>query len=184
MAEYLQKSEDDDDDDQDKNTSQNPTNLVEWICTLARQTVEQMKADQQWQVSMKGAETKYSMLKQLFDTAAEIVQGPDRGNQGLLLESEILLDVNQLWLRQRIDEFTFRALLQDNEDLFESFMKLLESMRLCEISVLKFLMSLLEEEELDPEDPQFPWSFGGVGGTQGNNHPAHGGGIESKNHLR
>lgn len=155
MAEYLQKSEDDDDDDQDKNTSQNPTNLVEWICTLARQTVEQMKADQQWQVSMKGAETKYSMLKQLFDTAAEIVQGPNRGNQGLLLESEILLDVNQLWLRQRIDEFTFRALLQDNEDLFESFMKLLESMRLCEISVLKFLMSLLEEEELDPEDPNF-----------------------------
>lgn len=86
------------------------------------------------------------MLKQLFDTAAEIVQGPNRGNQKLLLESEILLDVNQLWMRQRIDEFTFRALLQDNEDLFEAFMKLLESMRLCEISVLKFLMSLLEEE--------------------------------------
>ena len=29
------------------------------------------------------------------------------------------------------DEFTFRALLQDNEDLFESFMKLLRSMRNC-----------------------------------------------------
>ena len=34
-----------------------------------------MKSDQQWQVSMGGSETKYSMLKQLFDTAAEIVQG-------------------------------------------------------------------------------------------------------------
>ncbi|CAK9028783.1 4 [Durusdinium trenchii] len=155
MAEYLQKSEDDDDDDQDRNSFQNPTNLVEWICTLARQSIEQMKSDQQWQVSMKGSEIKYSMLKQLFDTAAEIVQGPNRGNQRLLLESEILLDVNQLWMRQRIDEFTFRALLQDNEELFEPFMKLLESMRLCEISVLKFLMSLLEEEELDPEDPNF-----------------------------
>ena len=34
-------------------------------------------------------------------------------------------------------------------------MGLLASMRLCEISVLKFLLSLLEEEELDPEDPKF-----------------------------
>lgn len=154
LAEYLQRNEDDDDDDQDR-SMEGPTNLVEWICTLARQTIEQMKSDQQWQVSMGGSETKYSMLKQLFDTAAEIVQGPDRGNQKLLLESEILLDVNQLWIRQRTDEFTFRALLQDNEDLFESFMKLLRSMRNCEISVLKFLMSLLEEEELDPEDPNY-----------------------------
>ena len=54
------------DEEEDKGASQ-PTNLVEWICTLARQTVEQMKSDQQWQVSMQGSETKYSMLRQLFD---------------------------------------------------------------------------------------------------------------------
>ena len=96
------RNEDDDDDDQDRGM-EGPTNLVEWICTLARQTIDdwrhasrslflfhitplfmslrchriedRMKSDQQWQVSMSGSETKYSMLKQLFDTAAEIVQG-------------------------------------------------------------------------------------------------------------
>ena len=52
-----------------------------WVCVVDRiaakrqQFQEQMKSDQQWQVSMVGSETKYSMLKQLFDTAAEIVQG-------------------------------------------------------------------------------------------------------------
>eukprot|EP00931_Biecheleriopsis_adriatica_P055980 TRINITY_DN33185_c0_g1_i1.p1 TRINITY_DN33185_c0_g1~~TRINITY_DN33185_c0_g1_i1.p1 ORF type:complete len:3737 (+),score=795.69 TRINITY_DN33185_c0_g1_i1:1026-12236(+) len=155
LAEYLEKNDDDDDDDQDKNVAKGPTNLVEWICTLARETIEQMKADQQWQVSMAGGEECYALLGQLFDTAAEIVQGPTRANQKVLLESEILLDVNQLWLRQRIDEFVFRALLQDNEDLFEPWMRLLRAMRLCEISVLKFLLSLLEEEELNADDPNY-----------------------------
>eukprot|EP00441_Pelagodinium_beii_P041338 CAMPEP_0197644914 /NCGR_PEP_ID=MMETSP1338-20131121/17736_1 /TAXON_ID=43686 ORGANISM="Pelagodinium beii, Strain RCC1491" /NCGR_SAMPLE_ID=MMETSP1338 /ASSEMBLY_ACC=CAM_ASM_000754 /LENGTH=1454 /DNA_ID=CAMNT_0043218391 /DNA_START=9 /DNA_END=4373 /DNA_ORIENTATION=+ len=155
LAEYLEKNDDDDEDDQDKNVVKGPTNLVEWICTLARQVIDKMKADQQWQVSMEGSEDKYTLLGQLFDTAAEIVQGPTRSNQRLLLESELLLDVNQLWLRQRIDEFTFRDLLQDNEDLFEPWMNLLRAMRNCEISILKFLLSLLEEEELDADDPNY-----------------------------
>uniref|UniRef100_A0A7S4UVM0 Ion transport domain-containing protein n=1 Tax=Alexandrium monilatum TaxID=311494 RepID=A0A7S4UVM0_9DINO len=114
-----------------------------------------MEQDQQWQVSMEGREEQYSLLAQLFDTAAEIVQGPNRGNQLLLLDSEILLDLTQLWKRQRIDEFAFRELIQDNEDLFDMWMQLLRAMRLCEISALKFALSLLEEEYLDPETPSF-----------------------------
>ncbi|CAE8725672.1 unnamed protein product [Polarella glacialis] len=155
LAEYLEEAQDDDDDDDRHHHSQGPANLVEWLCILARQVLDKMEADQKWQASMEGCEERYSLLAQLFKTAAEIVQGPNRGNQHLLLESEILLDINQLWLRQRADEFTFRDLLQDNEDLFGPWMSLLSSMRRCEISVLRFLMSLLEEEPLDPEDPDY-----------------------------
>merc|ERR1719272_2806220 len=118
---------------------------------MAKNILSKMKEDQQWQASMEGRADQYTLLAQLFDTCAEIVQGPSRGNQKLLLDGEILLVINQLWLRQRIDEFQFRDLIQDNEDLFTMWMELLKSIRECEIAVFKFVLSLLEEEMLDAE---------------------------------
>lgn len=156
LAEHQEELDDDDDDDQDrKEGAGGPANLVAWICTMAAQILDKMKQDQQWQASMVGRQEQYSLLAQLFDTAAEIVQGPSQENQRLLLEGDILLQVNQLWLRQRIDEFKFRDLIQDNEELFVTWMELLHAMRACEISVLRFVLSLLEEKPLDPEDPLF-----------------------------
>jgi len=156
IAEFQEEQEEADDDDFDKKDgAAGPANLVDWICTMAQGIIEKMRQDQQWQASMVGREQQYSLLAQLFETAAEIIQGPSRGNQRLLLNGEILLNVCQLWKRQRIDEFKFRDLIQDNEDLFVMWMELLNAMRICEISVLKFVLSLLEEEELDAEDANF-----------------------------
>jgi len=128
IAESMEDADDNDDDDDGKDGKDSgPTNLVAWISNMANMILGKMKADQGWQASMDGREEKYNLLSQFFDAAAEIVQGPNRGNQALLLESEILLDVTRLWKLARIDEFKFRDLIQDNEDLFTTWMALLRS---------------------------------------------------------
>jgi len=157
LAALKENADDDDDDlDNDKNEATvGPKNLVEWICNMAKLIMGKMRSDQEWQASMEGREEQYKLLSQLFDTAAEVVQGPNTGNQRLLLEGGMLAQVNDLWVRQRIDEVTFRMLIQDNEDLFPMWMSLLKTMRFCEIAALKFLLSLLEEEYLDSEEADF-----------------------------
>merc|ERR1719436_1349104 len=104
---------------------------------------------------MIGREKQYILLQQLFDTAAELIQGPNLTNQKLLLTVGVYNDVNRLWKIVRCDEAAFRGLIQDNEDLFDSWMDLLKCMRMSEVSALRFLLSLLEEKELHQDDPDF-----------------------------
>ncbi|CAE8613787.1 unnamed protein product [Polarella glacialis] len=104
---------------------------------------------------MMGREKQYELVQQLFDTAAELIQGPNMNNQRLLMESGICSDINRLWLIARIDESAFRGLIQDNEDLSEPWMDLLRIMRSAEVSALKFALSLLEELMLDQDDENF-----------------------------
>ncbi|CAJ1352889.1 unnamed protein product [Effrenium voratum] len=110
------------------------------------------------------------LVQQLFDTAAELVQGPNRENQATLLENGICgglgasssfpilslgADINLLWQNLRRDEGLFRGLIQDNEELFDAWMDLLRVMRTAEIAALKFAMSLLEEQQLSEDDNDF-----------------------------
>jgi len=145
----------DEPDDDDEDTSGEPNNIVQWTSQMIKMILSSMRSAQDWQASMEGREKQYILVQQLFETAAELIQGPNRANQALLLENDICADVNRLWLIVRIDEFAFRGLIQDNEDLFDSWMDLLKAMRLAEVAALRFLLSLHEEEELDEDDAEF-----------------------------
>eukprot|EP00445_Apocalathium_hangoei_P037165 CAMPEP_0203941156 /NCGR_PEP_ID=MMETSP0359-20131031/77589_1 /ASSEMBLY_ACC=CAM_ASM_000338 /TAXON_ID=268821 /ORGANISM="Scrippsiella Hangoei, Strain SHTV-5" /LENGTH=360 /DNA_ID=CAMNT_0050871675 /DNA_START=20 /DNA_END=1098 /DNA_ORIENTATION=- len=157
----MKQDEDDDDDkdndkdDDDDQDSGEPNNIVQWTSQMLKMILVSMRSAQSWQASMEGREKQYILVQQLFETAAELVQGPNRANQALLLSNEICSDVNRLWTIVRIDEMAFRGLIQDNEDLFDSWMDLLKSMRMAEVAALKFLLSLHEEEELDADDPEY-----------------------------
>ncbi|CAJ1399520.1 unnamed protein product [Effrenium voratum] len=116
-----------------------PTNIVQWTSQMIHMILASMQ-----EVTMNGREKQYVLVQQLFDTAAELVQGPNRENQATLLENGICADINLLWQNLRRDEGLFRGLIQDNEELFDAWMDLLRVMRTAEIAALKFAMSLLE----------------------------------------
>uniref|UniRef100_A0A7S4SW96 Ion transport domain-containing protein n=1 Tax=Alexandrium monilatum TaxID=311494 RepID=A0A7S4SW96_9DINO len=151
---------DDDDDDpkgeeEEEDASGEPNNIVQWTSQMIKMLLGSMLKAQDWQASMAGREKQYFFLQQLFETASELVQGPNMTNQRLLLNFGICADVNKLWLIVRKDEFEFRDLIQDNEDLFRSWMLLLCAMRKVEISALRLLLSLLEETPLEQDDPDY-----------------------------
>eukprot|EP00933_Yihiella_yeosuensis_P029935 TRINITY_DN2358_c0_g1_i1.p1 TRINITY_DN2358_c0_g1~~TRINITY_DN2358_c0_g1_i1.p1 ORF type:complete len:937 (+),score=183.81 TRINITY_DN2358_c0_g1_i1:206-2812(+) len=161
-ARMLPGQDDDDDDnakakkrDDDQEEAKAPNNIVQWTSAMIHMILDSMLEAQNWQASMMGREKQYELVQQLFETAAELVQGPNLTNQRLLMEAGICADVNRLWTIARIDEYAFRGLIQDNEDLFDSWMDLLKIMRSSEVAALKFSLSLLEELELDQEDPDF-----------------------------
>eukprot|EP00927_Polykrikos_kofoidii_P076835 TRINITY_DN73860_c0_g1_i1.p1 TRINITY_DN73860_c0_g1~~TRINITY_DN73860_c0_g1_i1.p1 ORF type:complete len:1051 (-),score=212.36 TRINITY_DN73860_c0_g1_i1:79-3231(-) len=132
-----------------------PNNVVQWTSEMIQMVLDTMIGAQAWQASMSGRERQYILVQQLFDTAAELIQGPNLQNQTLLRNAGVCMNVNRLWLIARIDEIEFRGLIQDNEDLADSWMELLMAMRLAEISALRFLHSLLEEAPLDQDSPDF-----------------------------
>jgi len=146
-----EKEEDDEDDDGDGQ----PNNIVQWVSQMLQLALDNMNDSQDWQASMTGREKQYTLIQQLFDTAAELIQGPNMNNQQLLLEIGVCMDVNRLWKIVHRDEFFFRSLIQDNEDLADAWMELLQCMRLAEISALRFVLSLLEEKPLDQDDADF-----------------------------
>jgi len=130
--------------------SEQPTNIVQWISRMIHMILESMQ-----EATMNGREKQYVLVQQLFDTAAELIQGPNLENQATLMENGICADINLLWRILRADEGTFRGLIQDNEELFDAWMDLLRVMRAAEIAALKFAMSLLEEIELSEDDNDF-----------------------------
>eukprot|EP00439_Symbiodinium_sp_Y106_P018068 s1697_g2.t1 len=130
--------------------SEQPTNIVQWISRMIHMILESMQ-----EATMNGREKQYVLVQQLFDTAAELIQGPNLENQATLMENGICADINLLWRSLRADEGTFRGLIQDNEELFDAWMDLLRVMRAAEIAALKFAMSLLEEIELSEDDNDF-----------------------------
>eukprot|EP00928_Gymnodinium_smaydae_P073705 TRINITY_DN5685_c0_g2_i2.p1 TRINITY_DN5685_c0_g2~~TRINITY_DN5685_c0_g2_i2.p1 ORF type:complete len:2031 (+),score=578.31 TRINITY_DN5685_c0_g2_i2:833-6094(+) len=147
--------DDKEEEDEDDAMAGQPNNVVQWTSQMIKLVLESMTGAQDWQASMTGRDKQYILVQQLFDTTAELIQGPNFRNQRLLLDQGICLDVGRLWVIVRIDEFSFRGLIQDNEDLADTWMELLESMRQAEISALRFLLSLLEELELNQDDADF-----------------------------
>jgi len=150
-----EQKEEEDDEGGAKGVAGEPSNISQWISSMIHLIVSNMTEAQQWQASMNGREKQYVLICQLFDTASELVQGPSLSNQKLLLEAFVCVDINLLWKIVRIDEFAFRGLIQDNEDLADSWMELLQAMRFAELAALRFLLSLMEEEELDQDDPDY-----------------------------
>jgi len=156
-------TDDDDDDQKDEGEEDEkegakedePTNIAQWISQMISLILNNMLEAQQWQASMTGREKQYVLLAQLFNTASELIQGPSRINQKLLLDANICCDISNLWKIVRIDEFAFRGLIQDNEDLADSWMDLLKVMREAEIAALMFLLSMLEEEPLDQDSEDY-----------------------------
>jgi hypothetical protein len=140
-------------DDDDQMTG--PPNLAEWLCSTLNLILRSMTQAQEWQISMKGRAEQYNLITQLCTTGAETIQGPHMGNQALLVNRGLCADLNTFFPIQRKDEFAFRNLIQDNEDLFEQWMQMLKTMREAEIAMIKFLASLLEELPLDKDDPNF-----------------------------
>merc|ERR1711968_393240 len=74
----------DEDDDDDGGPSGLPDNIVQWTSHMIKQILDTMLESQNWQASMTGCEKKYTLVQQLFDTASELVQGPNLDNQKLL----------------------------------------------------------------------------------------------------
>eukprot|EP00913_Durusdinium_trenchii_P025484 g23922.t1 len=136
--------------DQEEQKNEQPTNIVQWTSQMIHMILESMQ-----EVTLNGREKQYVLVQQLFDTAAELIQGPSMENQATLLENGICADINLLWQNLRRDEGTFRGLIQDNEELFDTWMDLLRVMRSAEIAALKCAMSLLEELQLSEDDNDF-----------------------------
>merc|ERR1719331_3347373 len=132
VGEDLDDEDDDDKDDEDQIGG--PDNLVQWICETLRVTLDTMDGSQEWQASMARREPYNLLLKQLFDTATEVIQGPHQENQGKLLETGMCKDIPRLSRLQRHDEFQFRSLMQDNESLSDEWMQLLRAQREAEIT--------------------------------------------------
>merc|ERR1719387_3426037 len=72
----VKDDKDDKDEEEEEDQIGGPDNLVQWVCETLRVTLDDMEEGQKWQVSMIRREPYHIMLKQLFDTATEIVQGP------------------------------------------------------------------------------------------------------------
>merc|ERR1719253_285151 len=85
-AKALAGDDDDDegkdlDDDEDKDATGDPNNIAQWVSEMTQIILANMQDTQKWQASMEGRSRMFQLLNQMFVTASELIQGPNRMNQ-------------------------------------------------------------------------------------------------------